>query len=207
MSNDIQRNVSIVLQPSEDYLNRAQLPSYNSHRGTFIEWLEEKGNDEDAETGYAFSTVRRTAHDHDTFARWVWINDGGFTTDLGTEQARDYLDELAGDEDSSATHRANTLKSRKRYHRWVGAEWEPCKSSSGDNGGGNPKDWLTKPERKTVREAALDMGTAPATTRSTRRVKTSGSTYWPNGSGCRKSQSTPTRSSEPTGSKSPASCG
>lgn len=160
MSDDIQRNVSVVPQPSEEYLNRSQRPIYRSLRESFIGWLKTTGKNEDNGTGYAFSTVRRTAHDHDNFFRWTWKNHGGFTKSVGTDLADDYLGKLRRG-DSSDTNKANKLKSLKRYYRWRNIDWEPEVTFNGDDGKGNPQDWLTKDERKAVRETALELGTVP----------------------------------------------
>jgi len=160
MSDDIQRNVSTLTEPAKQRLNRAQRSIYKSHREEFIDWLRERGKDEDRRIGYAFSTIRRTANDHDLFSRWAWRNHGGFTTSISTEIADEYLEYLAATE-TSDTNRANKLKSLKRYYRWQDAEWEPAITFSGDNGKSNPQDWLSKDERSAVREAALELGTVP----------------------------------------------
>lgn len=155
----------VVTQHSERRLNKKQLLDYQEHREDFISWLLAFGKNPKGATGYSHATVQRTAYRTDQFNRWVWDQEGTYTTNISHGHADDYMKELAYSEQSN-THKSNTQKSIKRFFKWVshkrgGKVWETDHSFS-TSGTTNPRDYLTVEERKQIREAALEYGTIPA---------------------------------------------
>jgi len=161
MTSDIQRNVSVVPQPSRAKLNRSQATIYESDREEFIHWLHhDVVHSNGDKVGYAFSTVLRTATDTDLMHRWAWDNHGGFTTGINPKIGNEWLEQIR-DENRSATDKAAKLKSLKRYYNWRDVDFEPTVTFSGDQASDTPQDWLTRDERTEVKQASLKLGTVP----------------------------------------------
>jgi len=158
-------SLPVVTQHSERRLNKKQLLDYQEQREAFISWLLAFGKNPETAAGYSRATVRRTAYRTDQFNRWVWNQEGTYTTSISHDHADDYMKELAYSEQSN-THKSNTQKSIKRFFKWLahergGKEWETVHSFS-TSGTANPRDYLTVEERRQIREAALEYGTIPA---------------------------------------------
>jgi len=121
-------------------------------------------NPEKAE-GYAQETIRRRADNLDMIYRWVWDTNDGYTTTITHEHADTYTRELAYS-DYSNTHKSNLVKSLKMLFRWREWEfdddpWDPPLTFSQTDTSTQPRDHLTRAERRQVREAALDYGSVP----------------------------------------------
>ncbi|MFB6107730.1 MAG: tyrosine-type recombinase/integrase [Haloplanus sp.] len=153
--------VSILPNPSEQRLNQRQVVDYRNHRERLLRWMCSVGKDEDAAEGYADDTVRRRACDLDQFYRWVWTQAGGYTTEITTDHADEYLQEIAFSDDSR-NHKQNVRKSLQTYFRYREIDWEPPHTFAGRGDTMAPREYLTREERKAIREAALEYGTVPA---------------------------------------------
>lgn len=156
---DLRTDITVVPEPSEKRLNKSQLQVYRSHRETFINWLETKGHPT-KDGGYAHHTTHRTAYDIDRFYRWVWTNYGGFTTSITTDHGNRWLGKIS-EEDCSDTHKANRLKSLKRYYRWRDLDFDPIITFTGDQSQTSVKDYFTRQERTLLREASLKLDSVP----------------------------------------------
>lgn len=162
-SNTIE-GVTLVPHQSRQYCNQRQFIDYQEHRERFIRWLRNLGKDPEHAKGYAHATVRRRACDCDVFYRWVWNEqDGGYTLDVSHDHADDYCRDLALG-DTSDAHRANVQKSLKSLFRWRDdtEEWEPSINFSGNSSQRRPRDYLTRDERRQIREASLEYGSVPS---------------------------------------------
>lgn len=151
---------------SRNQLNKRQQLDYTEHRKSFIRWLFHLGKDPETHDGYSRDTTERTARRTDLFARWVWQHENRYTASFTHNHADKYMEELAYS-DHSNSHKANTQKALKRYFRWLADErgkrlWTPERTfSTSSSGHSHPRDYLTKKERKRIREAALEYGSIP----------------------------------------------
>ncbi|WP_246986352.1 tyrosine-type recombinase/integrase [Halorientalis marina] len=159
-------NIKIVPKPSREWLRERQLEDYADHRENLIRWLLNLGKNPEMADGYAHATVNNTAERLDRFYRWAWDEFGGYTTDITHSQADAYMQNLAMREETN-TSRSNTQKSIKRlfkwrHHQYGGELWEPEITFTESSGAGEPRDFLTREERRKVREAALEYGSIPS---------------------------------------------
>lgn len=157
---------TVATEESRNRLNKRQQLDYTEHRKAFIQWLFHLGKDSEMHDGYSRDTTERTARRTDLFARWVWQQEEKYTATFTHQHADEYMEELAYS-DYSNSHKANTQKALKRYFRWLadergGTSWVPERTfSTSHPGDSNPRDYLTKEERKQIREAALEYGSIP----------------------------------------------
>lgn len=153
--------IALVTEVSKEQLNQRQIVDYAHHRKDFVEWLCHFGKKPKQAEGYAPDTAHRRAGDLDRFYRWWWNERGGYTTQIPTEAADQYLRELAT-QDISKTHKANTYKSLVCYWRWREIDWEPVLVFKANDAATQPRDYLKREERQLVREAALEWGSVPS---------------------------------------------
>ena len=156
----------VVPKPAQAVLSDRQLADYRAHRERLLEWALTIGKNPEHAEGYAETTVHGRAYRLDQFYRWVWTEFDGYTTDITHEHADAWMRELAYGDDSQA-HKAAHQKSIKMLFRWRAwefgdDEWEPEVHFSSNTGSSNPKDYLTKDERRRVREASLEFGGVPS---------------------------------------------
>lgn len=157
-------DLKLVPEPSEEMLNDRQAVDYEQHREDLLEWLSVLGKNPDKGQGYSKAVVRNTGYRLDQIYRWVWERDG-YTTEVTHEYADDYVRALAGRDISNAS-KAKYVMSLQRLFKWQhyiqgGEQWESEISFSADNGASNPRDYFTRKERVSVREAALEYGSIP----------------------------------------------
>lgn len=115
--------------------------------------------------GYAYDTANGRAYRLDLFYRWVWDQEERYTTQITHDHADEYMRKLAYG-DTSQENKASHLKAVKMLFRWRAwefgdEEWEPELSFSTNTGNTNPKGFLTREERRAIREAALEVGSVP----------------------------------------------
>lgn len=127
--------------------------------------LDDYGKEPEKAEGYAKGTVKPRSYRIDRFYRWVWEQEDGYTVNLMHDHADGWMDHLAH-RDVSATHKVNCQKSLQMLYKWLhhergSGQWEPDITFSADNSS-NPRDFLTKEERKAVRNAALEHGSVPS---------------------------------------------
>ena len=154
----------VVTEPSEAYLNQRQLVDYRSERENCLEWLLTFGKNPDRAEGYAEGTVKPRSYRMDRFYRFVWDNEGGYTTNVTHDHADSWMKHLA-QRDVSNTHKNNCLKSIKMLYKWRHhqhglSEWEPSFRFSKQKST-QPRDYLTKEERGKIRDAALEYSSIP----------------------------------------------
>jgi len=116
--------------------------------------------------GYAKTTVKNRASRMDQFYRWVWDDQGGYTSNLTHSDADQYLTHLAGQEASnahkSACRKAVMMLYKWRHHQRGGEQWEPSITFSKKNQSTTPRDYLTREERTKIRDASLEHGSVPS---------------------------------------------
>ena len=147
-------DIRLVPEPNRELLSEKQLVDYRAQRRDFLEWMLHLGKDPDKAEGYSPYTVYETGYRTAAFDRWVWERDG---YQLPTpEHGDEYLQEVAYSDQSQST-KGKTEEAMARYFRWMPEhEWDPEYSfeSSGSSG---PRDFLTRTERRQIRQAALDI--------------------------------------------------
>ncbi|WP_265112012.1 tyrosine-type recombinase/integrase [Halosolutus halophilus] len=157
--------VSVVPEPSAAQLNERQVIDYRTEREHCLEWLLTFGKNPKRADGYAHSTVKNRASRMDQHYRWVWEQEGRYTTDLTHEHADGYLEYLARQETSnahkSACRKALMMLYKWRHHKRGAEQWEPQITFSRSNQTTTPRDYLTREERAKIREAALEYGSVP----------------------------------------------
>ncbi|MFP9191114.1 tyrosine-type recombinase/integrase [Natrialbaceae archaeon A-CW1-1] len=157
--------VTIVTRPSADQLNQRQQIDYESVRKRCLGWLLAVGKEPDKADGYALGTVKPRSQRMDQFYRWVWDNEERYTTDITHDHADQWLRVLAGS-DAGNVHKSNCRKALLMLYKWREYEcgydpWEPDLSFPSDGGTTQPRDYLTREERRSIREAALEYGSIP----------------------------------------------
>lgn len=159
-------DLTLVTEPAAEQLNNRQLLDYRSHREACLEWLLSVGKRPAKADGYAFQTVANRAYRMDLFYRWVWEQEGRYTTQITHAHADEWLQYLARLDKSNA-HKDNCRKALQMLYKWHqyqhGADpWEPQLSFRAANQTTAPRDYLTEDERTRIREAALEYGSIPA---------------------------------------------
>ena len=155
------RTIKIVPGPNEEQLNEKQLVDYREHRGGFINWLRTKGKNPEKREGYSPYSVYGTAYRCARFDRWVWTEEGRYTIPPAPEHGDDYMDENVAFRDVSTATKGKTEEALMRYYRWIAktthvAEWD--REQRFRSGGNDARDYLTRRERRLVREAAFETG-------------------------------------------------
>ena len=158
--------VTLIPQPTKEYLNRRQLLDYRSQRENCLDWLLTVGKNPEQAEGYAFQTVSNRAYRMDMFYRWAWKQEGGYTADVTHSHADNWLQYLSRLDKSNA-HKDNCRKAVQMLFKWKHyeygvEEWKPALSFSTDDGTTAPRDYLTREERSKIREAALEYGSVPS---------------------------------------------
>lgn len=157
--------ISLVTEPSANFLNERQRTDYRSERKACLRWLLAVGKDPEKAEGYALGTVRPRASRMDQFYRWVWDEEGGYTTQITHNHADEWMQELAY-QDYSDAHRSCCQKAAQMVFKWRAHErggeiWEPQIRFSSGGKTTTPRDYLTREERRLIREASLEYGSVP----------------------------------------------
>jgi integrase len=156
------RTVKLVPEPNEKQLNEKQLVDYREHRWKFVQWLLEKGKNPKKREGYSPYSVYGTAYRTARFDRWAWQHEGRYTFPPRSEKATEYMDENVAYRDVTTATKGKTEEALMRFYRWIAEtthadEWDrEQRFRSGGNDA--PRDYLTRRERRLVRETALDTG-------------------------------------------------
>ncbi|MFC5278888.1 tyrosine-type recombinase/integrase [Halorubrum rubrum] len=160
-------NIVVIPEKSRNYLNNRQSLDYRSHRKQLIKWAITLGKDTEKAEGYAHETVRARSYRLDRFYRWIWQNQtDGYTLEITTEHADEYLKYLAYQEHSK-TFKASCQKAIKMLFKWQNfhqgkdIDWDPVINFNQYQGTSQPRDFLTRDERRKLREASLEHGSVP----------------------------------------------
>lgn len=160
------QGIPLVTDDAQDYLNPRQEIAYREHRRELAEWLLTFGKDPDKVEGYSQSTAQARMYHLDLFYRWVWDEQGRYVQDLTTDHADDWMRYLAAAELKESTKcayqkAAKTLFKWQREERGRDVEWEPVIEYSDPSTTYQPRDYLTRDDRRKLREAAMEYGSVP----------------------------------------------
>ncbi|PSQ49607.1 integrase [Halobacteriales archaeon SW_7_65_23] len=158
----------IVLVSRKARENLRQIESYREHRRNLCNWLLNLGKSPEKAEGYARSTTQMRMWRLDKFYRWIWNNvEDGYTESITTEHADQWMQHLAHQE-LSAQYKSDCQKSCKTLFKWKNwrsdrdIDWDPAINYTGYTGTHSPRDFVTREERRQLREAALEYGSVPA---------------------------------------------
>jgi integrase len=158
--------IVLVTKDAQEYLNPRQEVTYREHRRKLAEWMLTLGKNPDKAKGYSHSTAKNRMNRLDLFYRFVWDRKGRYVQDLTTDHADDWMRYLARQEmkESTKCHyqkAAKTLFKWKRNARNKDVEWEPEIEYSDPSTTYTPRDYLTREDRRKMREAAMEYGSVP----------------------------------------------
>lgn len=160
MTDETIQGIHICPAQTAQRLTKRERIDYRGHRRDLLQWMLTRGKDPDALDGYALTTVDNRARYQDAFYRWVW-DERGYTTQVTADDCDGYIQQLLL-EDHSRSYVENNAKTLQMLSRWHSSlEWEAEFTFSGSQGPHTPRDYLTREERRAVREAALQLGTVP----------------------------------------------
>lgn len=161
--------IQLLPKPTRERLNGMQREDYKQHRYKLVRWLLDKGKNPKKETGYKSSTARGRALRIDLFYRYVWDQEGRYTTQVTHDHADEYVKHLSRDQDTTKNDRSNKQNAVITLFKWRSEvfgndEWEPDDEWR-EHGGGNSdqKDQphFTDRERGLLRDAVLDFRSVP----------------------------------------------
>lgn len=158
----------IVLVPngSQEYLNPRQEVTYREHRRELAEWMLGLGKNPEKAEGYSHSTAKNKMDRIDRFYRFVWDREGRYIQEMTTDYADAWMRHLAKEEmkESTKCHyqkAVQTLFKWKRNARSKDVEWEPNIKYSDPSTTYTPRDYLTREDRRKMRQAAMEYGSVP----------------------------------------------
>nr|WP_246049015.1 site-specific integrase [Natronomonas salsuginis] len=121
--------------------------------------MRTRGKTPEKGVGYSDYTTYETAYRTARFDRWVWARHDRYSIPPEPARATEYIEEDVIYRDVSNATKGKTEEALARYYRYLednhpNCEWEHDQrfSSSGDDA---PRDYLTRRERRLIREAAL----------------------------------------------------
>lgn len=156
------RSIKLVPEPNVEQLNKRQLVDYREHRHAFVQWLRSVGKTPEKREGYSDYTVYETVYKTARFDRWVWNEEGRYTIPPQPEWASEYMDEVVAYRDVTTSTKGKTEEALMRYYRWLSESshtpaWD--REQRFRSGGSDaPRDYLTRRERRLIRESALEIG-------------------------------------------------
>lgn len=149
------RTIKLVPESNDEQLNEQQRIDYKAHRWEYIQWLRTKGKNPESHEGYSDYSVYGTAYRCARFDRWVWQKEGRYSIPPSPEHAEEYMLEVAHRDVTTST-KGKTEEALIRYFNWLdtffnGCEWD--RDQQFRSGGADaPRDYLTRRERRLIRE-------------------------------------------------------
>lgn len=160
------RGIPLVSDAAREYLNPRQEITYKEHRRELAEWLANFGKNPDKVEGYSPSVVKSRMYHLDLFYRFVWDEEGRYVQDLTTDHADGWMRHLASTEFKESTKAqyqktVHTLFKWQRVERGRDVDWEPVIEYSDPSTTYQPRDYLTREDRRKMRDAAMSYGSVP----------------------------------------------
>lgn len=157
---DPDKHIVVVQKQAADHLNEQELHDYKSNRIQFLSWLLNVGKDPESAAGYSPYTVYSTANRTALFERWVWEQHGKYVHPPDEEDATDFMEHLAYS-DKGEVAKGKLQEGIKRLSKWLQHErgydeWEFEYKFDGSGGNLEPRDFLSKKERRDIRLASLN---------------------------------------------------
>lgn len=164
-TNKLPDNIPIVTGKDEQYLNQLQREDYADHRREVLIWLYYRGKSPAENEGYSEAVVENTAYRLSKIYRWVW-KEYGYTATITHEYADAYVDSMRY-RDWGRENKNQYVKTLKRYFGYRSTEqgvenWGPEQTYSPNQSSHHSRDYLTREERRLIRDASLGYGSVPA---------------------------------------------
>ncbi|WP_321112978.1 tyrosine-type recombinase/integrase [Halorussus salinisoli] len=160
------RGIPVVPKTHEGELTDKQIVDYKEQRTQFLSWLLKEGKAPEKAEGYSPYTVSNTAYRTAQFDRWMWDQKNRYHYPPESDDAAAYMDWLAV-ADKTQTDKGKKQEALKRCSKWLHHEhgrdeWNFEYSFDGSGGNHQPQDFLTREERRVIRQVALNEGSLPA---------------------------------------------
>jgi integrase len=158
--------IVLVTEEAAEYLNPRQEVTYREHRRELAEWMLALGKDPNKADGYSHSTAKTRMNRLDLFYRFVWDRESRFTQDITTGHADAWMQYLARQDYNESTKchyqkAVKTLFKWKRHARGNDVDWQPCIEYSDPSTTYQPRDYLTRQDRRALREAVMEYESVP----------------------------------------------
>jgi integrase len=163
---DTDRPIPVVPKSHDCVLTEKQLVDYKDSRVQFLSWLLNVGKTPEKAEGYSPYTVYSSAYRTARFDLWLWEQKNEYKHPPEADDAAAYMDYLAVS-DKSQVEKGKAQEALQHYSKWLHHqrghdEWEFEYSFDGSGGNHQPQDFLTREERRAIRQAALNEGNIPA---------------------------------------------
>jgi integrase len=163
---DPNRRITVVPKTHDSVLSDRQLVDYKDQREQFLSWLLKIGKKPDRAKGYSQYTVYSDAYRSARFDLWVCERRGKYHYPPDEEDAQDYIDYLAYSE-KGRVEKGKLQEAIKHLNKWLQHtrgehEWEFDIQFESSSNNLEPRDYLSKDERRAIRQAALNKGNIPA---------------------------------------------
>lgn len=160
------KDIVLVTDEAREYLNPRQEIAYKEHRKELAKWMLHLGENPSKAEGYSISTAKNRMNKLDLFYRWIWDQEQRYIQDITTDHADDWMQWLARQDykESTKCHyqkTAHTLFKFQREERGRDVEWEPEIEYSDPSTTYQPREYLSKDDRRKMREAAMEYGAVP----------------------------------------------
>lgn len=158
--------IVLVTEDAAKHLNPRQEIAYREHRRELAEWMLNLGKNPEKAEGYSYSTAKNRMNKLDLFYRFVWDQEGRYVQDITTDHADQWMQWLARQDYKESTKcyyqkSAQTLFKWKRDARGQDVEWDPAIEYSDPSAYYQPREYLTRQDRRRLREAAMEYGSVP----------------------------------------------
>lgn len=156
------RSITVIPQTHDGVLNDNELVDYREQRKYFLSWLLNVGKNPKKGEGYSEYTLYSTAYRTARFDLWTWEQNDQYRYPLSYDDAETFLEHLAYS-DTGRVERGKLQEGIQHFGKWRHHQhgddpWEFDFSFDGSGKNNQPSDFLTKEERRKIRQAALNHG-------------------------------------------------
>jgi integrase len=156
----------LVSQRSSDDLEAFGMnmeEDYRDFKSTVLSWLTNYGKDPEAREGLADTTIKSTHYKLETIFRWLWRDEGGYTTEFTPDHADRFIrlyNQSNSVVESTVLHHAKDIK---RYFKFCNHahgkdyDWELDDDIElSQQNGGDEREYLRRAAFKPLYQAALE---------------------------------------------------
>mgnify|MGYP000527786784 CR=1 FL=1 len=159
------RSIVVVPKTHACVLSEKQLVDYKEQRIQFLSWLLNVGKKPNRAEGYAEYTVYSDSYRTARFDKWMWERNGEYKYPPQEADAQAFIEHLAfsdtGRVEKGKLQEAISHLSKWLHHTREIPEWEFEYSFASRGSNLKPRDYLSEPERRKIRQAALNEGNIP----------------------------------------------